>query len=343
LKQYLLRAPGELELVERPPLVPGPGEIVLSVRAALTCGTDLKTWRRGHPMIPLPALFGHEFSGVVKAVGAGVAGFRSGDAVMAVHSAPCGDCFYCRAGQGNLCDTTMEAKVLGAFSEEILIPSHIVRCNVHPLPPTLDFAVAAFLEPLSCVVHGARQQPLRPEESLLIVGAGPISLLFLLLAQARGLSRIYVAGRRPERLRMARQLGACEVFDVNQCDLAEEMRRRTDGRGVDQIIECTGLPEVWEGAVGLARRGGRVLLFGGCPGGTSATFDTGHLHYDEITVQGVFHFTPDAVREARQLLVDGRIDVTPLISDRLPLTALPEVLQRLVEGDGFKYALLPEG
>lgn len=342
MKQFQLLAPGQLELVEIDPPIPGPGEIVVRIGAALTCGTDLKTWRRGHPKIPLPSPFGHEFAGTVARVGAGVTAFAPGDGIMAVHTAPCGHCFFCDAGQENLCDRLMETKVLGAFAEELLLPAAIVARNAHPLPGHLDCVEAAMLEPLACVVYGDRTQPMRSHESLLIIGAGPVSLLFLLLARTRGVSRILVAGRSPERLRLARELGATRTIDVTTESLAQAVKDATAGRGVDQVIECTGQPEVWEQATRLVRKGGRVLLYGGCSAGTTATFDTGRLHYDELTLQGVFHFTPAAVAEARDLLADRRIDVTPLISERLTLAALPIALERLARGEGCKFALFPE-
>ena len=342
MKSYVLAAPGDIRCIEAPAPEPGPGELLIRIRAALTCGTDLKTYRRGHPMIPLPSPFGHEFSGTVAAVGAGVSAFRPGDAVMAVHTAPCGACFYCGAGQENLCETIMETKVLGAFAEAILLPAHIVARNVYSKPPNLSFEEAAFLEPLACVVHGARVQPLRRGETLLIVGAGPIGLLFLLLARARGVGRVIVAGKSPARLELARKLGAYLALDAEKEDFSPLLARLTEGRGPDQVIECTGRPEVWEAAPAMVRKGGRVLLFGGCPAGTRVGFDAGRLHYDEITLDGVFHFTPAAVAEARELLITGAIDVSPLISGRLPLAELESALQRLMRGEGLKYALLPE-
>ncbi len=315
--------------------------MLLDIRAGLTCGTDLKAYRRGHPKIPLPSPLGHEFSGTVAAVGEGVTAFSPGDGVMAVHSAPCGACFYCLTGQENLCDRVMETKVLGAFAEQILLPAHIVARNVFPKPGHLSFEEAAFLEPLSCVVQGDRLQPMARGETLVIVGAGSIGLLFLLLAKARGVGSVIVTGRRADRLDLARQLGADLVVDVSREDALPRIAAATEGRGADQVIECTGLPEVWEATPAMVRKGGRILLFGGCPSGTSATFDTGRLHYDQLTLQGVFHFTPAAVAEARQLLTEGVIGVAPLISGRLPLADLERAFSLLQRGEGIKYALLP--
>jgi L-iditol 2-dehydrogenase len=341
VKGHLLTAPGRTEFRELDSPLAGPGEIVVDIAAALTCGTDLKAWRRGHPKIPFPSPFGHEFAGIVAATGEG-APFEVGDAVMAVHSAPCGCCFFCGADQENLCESIMETKVLGAFAEQILLPAHIVARNVFSKPDHLSFEEAAFLEPLSCVVYGSRLQPIRQGETVLIIGCGPIGLLFLLLARAQGAGRIVVTGRRPARLELARALGADIVVDVTGDDALPLIHELTQGRGADQVIECTGLPEVWEATPRMVRKGGRILLFGGCPSGTQVSFDTYRLHYDEIVLQGAFHFTPAAVAEARQLLVDGAIDVSPLISGRFPLPEVEKALLSLQRGEGIKYAIVPE-
>jgi L-iditol 2-dehydrogenase len=341
VKGHLLTAPGRTEFRELDSPLAGPGEIVVDIAAALTCGTDLKAWRRGHPKIPFPSPFGHEFAGIVAAAGEG-APFEVGDAVMAVHSAPCGCCFFCGADQENLCESIMETKVLGAFAEQILLPAHIVARNVFSKPDHLSFEEAAFLEPLSCVVYGSRLQPIRQGETVLIIGCGPIGLLFLLLARAQGAGRIVVTGRRPARLELARALGVDIVVDVTGDDALPLIHELTQGRGADQVIECTGLPEVWEATPRMVRKGGRILLFGGCPSGTQVSFDTYRLHYDEIVLQGAFHFTPAAVAEARQLLVDGAIDVSPLISGRFPLPEVEKALLSLQRGEGIKYAIVPE-
>jgi len=155
----VLIKPGYIELREIKIHKPSDGEVLVRIKAALTCGTDLKAFLRGHPLIPMPGVFGHEFSGVVTGVGKGVRRFKEGDAVMAVHTAPCLECIYCKKQLYNLCEKIMHTKVLGAFAEYIVLPSHVVRQNVFHKPKALSFEEAAFLEPLSCVVHSV--EPLR--------------------------------------------------------------------------------------------------------------------------------------------------------------------------------------
>ncbi|NTU41924.1 MAG: zinc-binding dehydrogenase [Nitrospirales bacterium] len=336
LASYLIR-PGVLELREVPTPSPARGEVLLKIKAALTCGTDLKAFLRGHPMIPMPGVFGHEFSGIVAAVGEGVQGFREGDEVMAVHSGPCLVCPYCRKGLYNLCEKIMETKVLGGFAEYILLPQHIVQQNLFPKPATIGFDEAAFLEPLACVVHGMNSLPATKGDKVLIMGTGPIGLLHLMLTKKKG-AEVMITGRKRERLEAAAQLGADRV--VRTDELTSAVREFTNGLGVDSVIECTGQLEVWESSIQYLRRGGTVLLFGGVKGGTSARFDTYRLHYDEITLRGSFHFSPSDVKTAYDLLKET-IDVTPLISGRYPLAELPKALENLSEGKGLKYAIIP--
>lgn len=342
LRANLLLRPGEVAMREVETPRAGPGEVLVRVRAALTCGTDLKAFLRGHPQIPMPGPFGHEFSGEIAAVGPGVRGFREGDAVMAVHSAPCGDCYWCRRGQENLCETVMGTKVLGAYAEYIKLPAHIVRQNLFEKPGSLPFEEAALLEPLACVIYGLGQILVRPDDAVLLIGAGAIALLHVLVLRAMGCSRVVVAGRRPYRLNLARELGAGPVLDVEREEVRENVLEATAGRGADVVIECTGRPEVWEQAVSLVRRGGQVVLFGGCPKGTTVAFDTARLHYDQISLVSPFHFTPAAVRRAYQLLAGGKIRAGRLITDSLPLDKLAQAFALLQESrDCVKYALIP--
>jgi len=339
----ILVSPGRLALQEIEVPQPGPGEALIRVKAALTCGTDLKAYLRGHPQIPMPGPFGHEFSGVVEAVGLGVERFKPGDPIMSVHSAPCGSCFWCKQGQENLCESIMESKVLGAYAEYVLVPAHIVTQNMFYKPEGLSFPEAAILEPLACVVYGLKQVPVRHEASVLIIGAGAIGLLFLQTLKARDVSQVILAGRRGYRLKLGTELGASTVINVEKEDLQERVFDLTAGRGADMVIECTGKTAVWEESVGLARRGGHVLLFGGCPKGTRVSFDTARLHYDQITLHSTFHFDTAAVEEAYAMLREGLLSPGPLITDCFPLERLEEVFSLLQSGDCIKYAVIPKG
>ena len=341
MRACILEAPGRIVLVDRPAPEPGPGEVRVRVRAALTCGTDLKTYRRGHPKIPLPAPLGHEYSGEIDAVGEGVTRFSPGQAVMGVHTAPCGACGPCARGRENLCESLMQRKVLGAFAEQILLPAEIVRRNLYPIPSGLSFRAAAFLEPLSCVVHGLSLLE-GPPETALVVGAGPIGLLHVMLL-ALGGTRVYVAGRRRRRLETAVDLGARRAWDVREPRWAEELRDASGGRGMDAVIECTGSAEAWEEAPRHVRPGGTVVFFGGLPAGSRVRVDATRLHYDEIALRGAFHFTPADVRSARDRLAAGALPVERLVSDVFPLDRTAEAMARLDAGEGIKYCIEPVG
>jgi L-iditol 2-dehydrogenase len=336
LTSYLI-SPGVLELREAEKPKPSRGEVLIKVAAALTCGTDLKAFLRGHPMIPMPGVFGHEFSGVIAEVGKGVKGFAAGDEIMAVHSAPCLKCRYCKKKLYNLCENIMNTKVMGAFAEYILLPSHIVKQNLFHKPANLSFEEAAFLEPLSCVVHGMHGLNIKKGDKVLIIGTGPIGLLHLCLAKLKG-AEVVITGLEQERLNLAKELGA--DMAVSPSELADTIKGLIDGTGVDFVFECTGQVDVWERAVNYVRRGGTVILFGGVKKGTTVSYDTYRLHYDELTLRGVFHFTPHDVKTAYNLLKDT-INVSPLISGRYPLRDLCIALERLSRGDGIKYAIIP--
>lgn len=333
-----LTAPGEVRMSVAEVPDPGPGELLVEVRAALTCGTDLKAFRRGHPMIPMPGPMGHEFSGVVAARGAGVRRFGVGDEVMSVHTAPCLTCRYCDRKLHHLCEDIMQTKVMGAFGQYVLLPAHIVRQNVYKKPRHLSFAEAALLEPLACVVHGVEPLGALRDATVLVIGAGPIGLLHVMLLEARGAS-VVAADPNRERLITAKEAGA--EMTVLPDQIAHALEKATAGLGFDVVIECTGRPEVWEQSVSYLRRGGTAVLFGGCPSGTRACFETHRLHYDELTVRGDFHFTPADVKKAYTILTKGQIRTDIMISGEFPLDRLPEAFALLSEGKGIKYALIP--
>jgi len=338
---HVLVQPGEIAFREVPRPTPGPDDVVVRVRAALTCGTDVKAFLRGHPKFPMPTPFGHEFSGEIAAIGKRVSGFREGDSIMAVPTAPCGSCYYCRRQQENLCDTVMATMVLGAYAEYIKLPAQLVKVNLYPKPDDVPFAVAALLEPLSCVLHGLESLVVHPDDRVVLLGAGAISLLHLLTLRAMGVRHIAVVGRRANRAQHAMRLGAEEVFTGGVHHAYEQVMAYTQGRGADVVIECTGQVDVWEAALGLARRGGHVVLFGGCPPGTTVRIDTQRFHYDQLRIVSPFHFTPRAVRRAYELLVGDRFDGRALISSSYPLSELAHALGEHQRGDGIKFAVVP--
>lgn len=342
MRGHVLLEPGTLAWRELPRPQPDAGGVVVRVHTALTCGTDIKTWLRGHPKFPTPTLFGHEFSGVVAAVGPGVHGVREGDEVMAVPTAPCGHCYYCQRAQENLCAQVMDDFVLGAFAEYVKLPAAVVATNLFRKPAALPFAEAALLEPLACVVHGLTHVDLRPDDTVVLVGAGAIALLHLLVLRARGVPRVVVVARNPARAAQARALGAAEVIAGDAEAAREPLLALTGGRGADVVIECTGQVAVWEASPQLARRGGQVVLFGGCADGSVVRFGTTRLHYDQVAIASPFHFTPRDVRAAYELLCDDRLGAGALIGGELPLERLGEALERHRRGEAAKFAIRPE-
>ncbi len=334
----ILKSTGKIEIQDVAIPEPAEGELLVKVKSALTCGTDLKAYLRGHALIPMPGPFGHEFSGVVAAKGKGVGRFKVGDAVMSVHSAPCLTCAYCRKKLFNLCENLMASKVLGAFAEYILIPKHVVNQNTFRKPERLGFKEAAFLEPLSCVVHSVEPLKIRQKDTALIIGAGPIGLLHLMLLKHKG-AKVMMTGLEQERLETARKLGADSIFHPSET--AAQVRDFSRGMGVDYVFECTGQPQVWESSVNYVRRGGTVVLFGGCKKGTDVTFSAERLHYDEITLRGIFHFTPQDVKKAFLLLKDGKIDVKQLITGTCSLQELPSVFPCWPKARALNTSLFP--
>lgn len=320
-----------------------PDEVLVRVKKALTCGTDIKTFKRGHPVLikTVPSGFGHEFSGIIEKIGSNVTNFQEGQRVVAANSAPCGECFYCLKENYNLCENLNLLN--GAFAEYITIPSQIVKHNLLTIPDHVSFEQAAFTEPLANVVHGVERSEIKPGDTVGVLGLGPIGLMFVRLAKLKG-ARVIAIGRNPLKLRLAKEFGgADEIVNLYETSNPEKtIKDLTDqGKGLDIVIEAVGLPELWEKVMTLTRRGGTVHLFGGCKAGSKISLDTTRIHYDEIKIISIFHHTPRHIREALQLICDGKIDVEQLITQRLPLSELKKAIKLHTEGKAIKIALEP--
>jgi L-iditol 2-dehydrogenase len=334
-----LVAPRRIEVREEAVPVPQPGGIVVRVRAALSDGTDLKTYRRGHPKMPMPTRFGHEFSGDVAAAAEGVTGFARGDAVMCVHTAPCGVCFWCTRGEEELCEEVMPTMLLGAYSDYIALPKRIVERNCFLKPADVSYAEAAFLEPLACVVHSIRMLAPARGSTVAVIGNGGFGILHALLLQRDGVEAL-LFGRNPDRVELARSLGL-ESSDTHDAPILEVVRAHTAGRGADAAIECTGTPEMWEQAPSLVRRGGRVSFFAGLPADARVSFLAARLHYDEVQLLAPFHFAPADVRVAYELIVGRTLPLARLISQVYSLDQIADAFARLDNGEGMKVLIEP--
>ncbi len=338
----VLYGPGDLRLEERPIPEPGPGEVVARVRAATTCGTDVKMFTRPYvsSVIRLPSPFGHEWAGEVVAVGPGVEGWQIGDRIRAGNSAPCLTCRFCRRGLQNLCENRMW--LWGAFSEYIRVPERFLKVNAQKIPDGLPYEEAAITEPLACVLHGAVKAGIRPGDVVAIIGSGPIGILHAQVAKHLGAVKVIICDLIEDRLRVARSVGADVAVNVREEDPADVVKAETDGLGADVVIEAVGTPRTWEKAFELVRKGGTVLEFGGCPPGTTVTVNTEFLHYGEVTVMGAFHATPRDFEVALSMIASRTVDVRPLITSRRPLEDIHEVFRSLVEEKkDLKVAIIP--
>lgn len=318
------------------------GDVLVRVRAALTCGTDVKVFRRGYhaKMIVPPALFGHELAGDIVAMGEHVEGFRVGERVVAANSAPCLNCFYCRKGLENLCEDLLFNN--GAYAEYIRIPARIVQRNMYEIPAHLSYMDAALIEPLACVLKGLEETHVRPGDSVVVIGQGPIGLMFVRLAKVYG-ARVIALGRRTSQLDRALRMGAHDaLLNTDAEDVIRQVRGLTGGYGADAVIEAVGNPETWELSTRLLRRGGTVQFFGGCPSDTRIALETQLIHYSEIKCVASFHHTPSYIRKALDIVSRGDITARDFVNREEPLNNLLDVMRHLMSHNGhMKTAIIP--
>ena len=352
MKAAILHGQEKIQIEDIAPPALKPGEVRIRIEAALTCGTDLKVFKRGYHarMIVPPAVFGHELAGIISEVVAPLSpsdgeratarpdeGWCAGDRVVVANSAPCGACFFCKNNQENLCEDLLFLN--GAYAESIVVPARLVQKNLLRLKPGTDFRAAALTEPLACVVQGVKDTKLRAGQNVLVIGAGPIALMFVALAKNLGCN-IAVAGRRAARLEAARRLGANEIIDIGDGGNPVTKIHEATKTHFDAVIEAVGRPEVWEAAVQLVRKGGTVNFFGGCPSGTTVSFDTQLVHYSNLTLLASFHHTPRTIRRALEFIEAGMIHAADFVDGECPLTQLPELFKSMTAGNSAIKTLI---
>jgi L-iditol 2-dehydrogenase len=320
------------------------GELLIQIGSALTCGTDLKCYKRGHPVLlgdNLPAPFGHEFSGTIVDIGGDetASKWQRGQRVVCANSTPCFDCYYCHQGQHNLCEHLVLLN--GAYAQFIKVPANIAKHNTYLLPDAMPFEIAAFTEPLAVALRGVEGVGVKAGQSVAIVGLGPIGQLMVKVATLLG-ANVTAIARSADKRAMAQAFGgAVQTVSIAEGfhPLTIKQRFSPEGRGFDVVIEAVGLPETWENCLQLARRGGVVHWFAGCSGGSSVAVDTQLVHYNELTIYSLFHHTPAFVAKSFEWLATGKIDPRPLISGVYPLANVVNALEAMEQGRGFKYQI----
>ena len=331
MKALVLSEYKHLAIEESPKPQPADDELLIRIRACGICGSDVhgfdgSTGRR----IP-PIVMGHEAAGVIEAVGRGVRSFRVGDRVTFDSTVYCGDCFYCRRGQVNLCDrrevigvSTPLFRRMGAFAEYVTVPERIA----YALPDTMPFAYAALIEAASVAVHGASLTPLEPGDAAVVVGAGMIGLLTLQAIREAGAERVFVVDVDDTRLEMARGLGATETFNSKTQNVVAEIQKRTEGRGADVALECVGITDAIGLAIESVRKGGAVTLVGNVAPKIELALQS--VVSRQIRLQGSCASCGE-YPECIAMMADGRIRVEPLISAVAPLEDGARWFQRLYD------------
>jgi len=332
-----------LEIVDKPEA--GLGEVIAKIKAALTCGTDVKTFVRGHPKMEKrkePRIFGHEWAGDVVEMGAGVTGLEEGMRIVASDQvSPCLKCYFCKKEQYNMCENP--TVISGTYAEYIKIPEWAVKTGgILKIPDNLSYEEAALYEPLSCCIHGIERSNIRIGDTVAIIGSGPVGLCHLQLAKTCGAEKVIISDLVDFRLKVAEKLGADETINAKNEDPVKKVKELTGGYGADVVIEAVGTPNTWEQAISMARKGGLVNEFAGCAAGTEIRIKTERLHYDELTIIGSYWATHRDAKKALDLLASGRVQAKPIITHKMKLEDVNEAFKILTTTkEALKIALIP--
>jgi (R,R)-butanediol dehydrogenase/meso-butanediol dehydrogenase/diacetyl reductase len=330
----LITGKQEFELREFPTPAPEPGKAVVEIASCGICGTDVHAYMHGGPYTP--AICGHEWSGTVSACGADVDGVREGDRVGIGIAPACGSCALCLAGAPAQCMAALTSMLgldpmappHGGFATAVAVSA----ARLYRLRPQISDNEAALLEPATVVTHALRRTPVRVGESVVVLGAGPIGLLALQLAQVAGGGCVVVIEPEPSRAALARSLGASEVLAPDLADLEARLRKLCGPAGPDLVLECAGVPTTIQHSVDLVRRGGRVALVG--LASTPATIQPGTWLVKEVTLAASLGYTHEEFEITQELAADGRLRLAPLVTDTVGLEGLESALQRLMKPSG---------
>jgi L-iditol 2-dehydrogenase len=346
MKAVVVRAAMQFGVEDVPVLGAPEGGLLLKVIACGLCGSDLRTLRSGHRKVTFPWIIGHEICGTVVETGPGYAGpWQKGDLLAVGPLAYCGVCDFCLNGQYELCENYREIAQAwpGGLAEYVAIPEACARLGtICAVPEGLDPVLAAISEPISSCVHAQEKAQVGLGDTVVVIGAGPIGCIHARLARARGADRVYMADIVAERLRLAEAFEPDATIDAAQTDLVGAVRELTQGKGAGVIVTATPAPVAAVQAVEMARKGGRILIFGGLPKEDSRPgVDMNTVHYNALHVMGTTIFAPRHQRLALQLMAAGRIGVDKLVTHRFPLAEFKQGATMALEGKVLKAVFLP--
>ena len=341
MKAALLFGQDDLRVADVPLPQIQAGEVLLRVKAAAVCGTDIRMFRNGARGVgpDTPLVLGHEVSGVIERVGPEVAGYREGMSVAVAPNTGCGVCDMCVSGNTQLCAgyKALGINIPGGFAQFMKIPEAAVRQgNIAPIPEGADFTDAALVEPLSCVYNAFKQSAITAGDTVLVIGAGPIGLMHAKLALMGGAARVYMNDISVERLLLCTKAEP-SIVSVSGGPLVERMMELTGGRGVDVCITAAPVPEIQIAALEIAAVNGRVMFFGGLPEGRSKVLlDTNLIHYKQIRISGTTRSSLSQYRQTLGLVASRAVKVKDLVTTVSTLGQIRESFERVLQGKGLK-------
>ncbi|MBA4699367.1 MAG: alcohol dehydrogenase catalytic domain-containing protein [Ruminococcus sp.] len=345
MRAVVLNAPNDFSPADVPRPAAGPGELLLEMKKAAICGTDMRilagTKTKG---VRYPSVIGHEMCGVISEVGENVTGFQVGDKASIANVIPCGSCPACLEGRENAC---MNRKAIGyefdgGFAEYVLIPEiAITSGNVIKLPEEVSFTAGALIEPLACCIRGLKNAGTGFNDTVLIVGAGPIGLMHMQLSKISGAKQVIISEPNEMRRQIALELGADKVVDPTAEDLEKIVKDATGGMGVDIIIMAIGVPALVNSTLKLCKKGGTVNLFAGFAGTGESTIEVNTIHYNEINMNGSTAYKRKDYLEAADMVIGGRINLDKIATHTFKIDEFWEAYELCKSGKGLKVMIEP--
>lgn len=345
MRAVVLNGPNDFAPTDIPKPVIGDNDMLLEMKKAAICGTDMRilagTKTKG---VRYPSVIGHEMCGVISEVGKNVTGFQVGDKVSIANVIPCGSCPACLAGRENAC---MNRKAIGyefngGFEEYVLIPEIAIKSgNVIKLPEDVSFTAGALIEPLSCCIRGLKNAGTGFNDTVLIVGAGPIGLMHMQLSKIAGAKQVIVSEPNEMRREVALELGADRVVDPTKEDLEQIIKDATNGMGADVIVMAIGVPALVNSTLKLCKKGGTVNLFAGFAGTGECQIEVNTIHYNEINVNGSTAYKRADYLEAADMVITKKISLDKIATHTFKIDEFQDAYEMCKSGKGLKVMIEP--